>query len=154
MKSLSAFAPAVLLSVALVCASAQEKKAAKLDPAKLVGTWTYVSGVREGKKVSDDRLVGKVQITKDTITVPSGDPKKPFIIGYKLNAKASPATIDMAIKDGPVQEGKALGLIALDGDELKLCYVAVMDKDAKRPAKLESTKDNKAFYFVLKREKK
>ena len=49
---------------------------------------------------------------------------------------------------------KAEGILSLNGDELKLCYVDISAKDpGKRPAKFESTKDNKAFYFVFKRAK-
>src|SRR5262249_24059814 len=139
MKSLSVFGLAALLGAAILAsAPAQEKKAAGLDPAKLVGTWVYVSGLREGKKDEKERLAGKVTITKDTFTLPSGDPKNRFVIGYKLNAKASPPTIDLNIKDGPVKEGKALGIIELKGGDLKVCYVPLLDKDAKRPEKFES----------------
>ena len=72
-----------------------------------------------------------------------------FVIAFKIDAKQTPAAIDMDIKSGPVNEGKAQGIIALEGEELKLCYTA----EGKRPARFESTKDNNAFYFVLKRAK-
>jgi uncharacterized protein (TIGR03067 family) len=149
-KTLTPLTLALLVVTAV--AGDEPKKEAGLDPAKLVGDWTYVSGVRAGEKVEKDRLAGTVTITKDAVTLPAG-PDQKFVIGYKIDAKANPATIDLDIKDGPVKEGKAVGIIALDGDEFKLCYVPVEDKDTKRPAKFESTKDNKAFYFVLKRKK-
>jgi uncharacterized protein (TIGR03067 family) len=56
----------------------------------------------------------------------------------------------MEIKDGPFQGGKAVGIITLEGDELKLCYSPNGDK---RPAKFESTADNGAHLFILKRAK-
>lgn len=151
LKQVAAFA--LLLLVVAVAQSEEKKKPAAFDPAKLVGDWTYVSGMRSGEKVDMDRLVGKVTVSKDTFTIPAG-PDMKFIIAYKVDAKAKPATIDMEIKDGPVKEGKALGLLAMDGDRITLCYIPSEDKDAKRPAKLESTKDNKAFLFVLKPAKK
>ena len=52
------------------------------------------------------------------------------------------------------RDTKAEGIVSLNGDELKVCYVETSPKDAaKRPAKFESTKENKAFYFVFKRAK-
>src|SRR5262249_46471428 len=147
MKTLASLTLALL---ALSFAGAEDTKETKFDPAKMVGEWKYVSGVRAGEKIEKDHLVGKVVISKDTFTIPAG-PDQKFIIAYKIDNKATPAKIDMDIKDGPVKEGKSLGIIAFDGDKLKLCYVAIMDKDAKRPAKFESTRDNQAFYFVLER---
>jgi uncharacterized protein (TIGR03067 family) len=141
---------AVTLCLALFAAATAgaDDKPAPLDPAKLVGSWTYVAGTRAGEKVDKDRLVGPVVITKETFTLPGSEPK--LVIGYTVNAKASPATIDMSIKDGPVKEGKAVGLVAVNGDELTICYDPTGQK---RPAKFESTKDNGAFLFVLKRGK-
>lgn len=138
------------LALFIVALAAAEDKKAGLDPAKLVGDWTYASGMKSGEKVEKERLAGVIKITKETLTLPAPEGMKPFVIGYKLDAKASPATIDLDIKDGPVQEGKAEGIIALDGDELKLCYAPA---PGKRPTKFESTAANGAFYFVLKRKK-
>lgn len=125
-------------------------KGKKLDSSKLVGTWTYVSGMRAGKKVGKESLMGNVVITKDTLTMPAG-PEAKFVIGYKIDNSTSPAKIEMSIKDGPVKEGKASGLITLKGKRLILCYVAAPG-DA--PKKMKSTEENNAFYFVLKRAKK
>jgi uncharacterized protein (TIGR03067 family) len=143
MKTVCTLGLALLLAGAAV---AEDKKA--VDPANLVGDWTYVSGVRAGENVPKDNLVGTVTFTKDTVTVPAGGDMK-FLMGYKIDAAKSPATIDLEIKDGPVKEGKAQGLIALEGDTLKLCYSAM----GKRPEKFESTKENMAFYFTLKKKK-
>jgi uncharacterized protein (TIGR03067 family) len=136
------------VALALVALAAADDKA-KLDPGKLVGDWTYVSGVRGGEKVDKERLAGKVTVTKDTFTLPAG-PQDKFVMTYRVDAKAVPAKIDLDIKSGPVNEGKAEGIIAVDGDEMKICYV-VAGLGGKRPEKFESTKENGAFYFVLKR---
>jgi uncharacterized protein (TIGR03067 family) len=146
---------ACLAAVLLVFpATGTAQKGDGFDPGKIVGEWTYVSGVRAGEMVPKDHLGGKVTFTKDAITVPAG-PDAKFLMAYKVDPKAKPAAIDMDIKDGPVKEGKALGIIAIEGDEMKLCYVNVpKDKaDTKRPTKFESTKENEAFLFVLKRAK-
>jgi uncharacterized protein (TIGR03067 family) len=113
------------LAAALATGSrADDKKdKAPLDPAKLEGTWTF---------------------TKDKLTMGEGDMK--FEFKYTVDAKASPATIDLEMTSGPVGAGsKAKGLIALDGDELKLCY-----SPEDRPKEFSG---EKAFLFVLKRKK-
>ena len=122
----------------------------KLDPAKLVGTYTYVSGERDGKKVDADNLKkGTVEITKDTITLKSDQGN--FVIKYKLDAKKDPASLEMEITEGPQGVGvKTGGIIALKGDELKLCYAA-MGGD---PPKDFSAKEGSGnHYFVLKKKK-
>lgn len=147
MKRLSVLC--VVLGLAVVASAQEAKKAAAFDPAKLVGEWSYTEGMRGGEKVGKESLSAKVTFTKDMVTVPAG-PDAKFLMAYKLDTKKSPVEIDLEIKDGPVKEGKALGIIQLDGDTLKLCYTP----EGKRPAKFESTKENNAFYFVLKRVKK
>ena len=146
--------PLTVLGVALLLVSAttgaDDKKA--FDAAKVAGTWSYQSGVVNGGKVDKDHLVGKVEFTKDSITVPSGDKDKPFKMTYKINTKHTPALIDMEIKDGPVKEGKAEGIISLEGDELKIAYV-VAGSGHKRPTKFESAKDSGVFLFTLKKAK-
>ena len=115
----------VAFLVPALAAEEKDKVAARLDPAKLVGTWTYISGVVSGKKVPADHLEkGIVEITRDTITLKSPDGN--FVIAYSVDAKKSPARIAMKITKGPQGEGaKAEGIVALKGDELKLCYPAM-----------------------------
>src|SRR5205823_10362216 len=72
-----------LLVLAAPLARAEEKKAAKLDADKLVGTWNYTSGMKRGEKVEGDNLKGDVVITKDTITL-KGGPDMTFVIPYKI----------------------------------------------------------------------
>jgi uncharacterized protein (TIGR03067 family) len=150
-KLLSSLALVVCVSVL----AAQDKakaipKSAEFDPARILGDWTYESGVRAGEKIDKERLAGTVKITKDKLTLPSGT-EKDFVMAYKLDKKANPVTIDMEIKDGPVQEGKAKGILMMEGDRLKICYHPM---GGDRPKKFESTKDNGAFFFVLKKKEK
>ena len=145
---------AVCLSLAValgIAVSARAEDAKKFDAKKLEGKWTYVSGKKAGEDSAKEALMGTVEITKDKLIIP-GPEGKPMNISYKLDDKETPVKIDMEILDGMFKGGKAEGLIELKGDELKLSYAMIMG-DTKRPAKLESTKDNGAFYFVLKRMK-
>jgi uncharacterized protein (TIGR03067 family) len=130
--------------------AAAEDKGKKLDPAKLLGTWSYVSGEKDGKKIpADDLKKGTVMIAKETITLMAPDGK--FVIKYKLDPAKSPCRIDMEITEGPQGVGaKADGIIALDGEQLKLCYPA-MGGDTPKDF---STKEGSGLHlFVLKPKK-
>lgn len=142
-------APLALVLSLAAFAVADDKKD-KFEADKLVGDWSIVEGTKLGEKLGADHLKVKVKATKDTFIL-EGEMGK-FVMGYKLGTAATPVTIDMEIKEGPVPEGKAIGIISLKGDDLKLCYVP--DANGQRPAKFESTKDNGAFFFTLKRNAK
>src|SRR5205823_1991826 len=87
----------LVLGLLLGSAAAQEK--GKLDPAKLVGTWTYVSGERDGKKTPAANLEkGIVKISKETISLESPDGK--YVIKYQLDPAKTPAGISMEITEG------------------------------------------------------
>jgi uncharacterized protein (TIGR03067 family) len=122
----------------------------KLDPAKLIGTWTYVSGEKNGEKVPEANLkAGSVIIAKDKITLKGemGD----FILKYKLNPAKSPCTIAMEITEGPAGQGSmADGIIDVQGDHLKICYPAM---GGATPTEFAAKKDSGLHYFVLKRKK-
>ena len=131
-------------------AAADEKD--KLDASKLVGKWKFTEGTKSGMKVDEKNLAAEVTIDKDTITIKGGD--MTHVMGYKVDATKSPAEITMEGKEGPAMGSKADGIIALDGDTLKLAYTTNIPMfDGKKPTKFESAKDDKAFYFVLKRVK-
>lgn len=147
-KSLAALALVLGFGFAVV---AEEKKS-DLTADKLAGEWSFVSGKKMGEAIEKDRLNTKTTWTKDTITIPAG-PDQKFVMKFTLDTSKTPATIDMEIKEGPVNEGKAIGIIELKGDELKLCYVPLMGADEKRPTKFESTEDYKTFLFVMKKAK-
>ncbi len=125
---------------------AEDKKESRFDAAKLVGKWKISEGHKMGEALEKERLNSEITFTKDEIHIPAG-PEGKFIMSYKINSQKTPIEIDMEIKDGPVKEGKASGIIELKDDTLKLCYNPMGD----RPTKFESTKDNGAFYFVMKR---
>jgi uncharacterized protein (TIGR03067 family) len=137
--------------VVLAPLTAADKDDAKLDPTKLIGTWSYVSGEEDGKKkTADDLKNGFVEITKDTIMLKSSD--ETYVIKYTLDTKKTPVHISMEITKGPQGEGsKAEGILELKGDELKLCY-ASMGGDA--PKEFSAKEGSKFHLFVLKPKKK
>jgi uncharacterized protein (TIGR03067 family) len=139
-----------LVAVSVAVAQDDDKKPAKLDPAKLVGTYKLTAGKKAGENIGDDAKKGKVVFAKNTITI-KGDDGMDFEFSYKLDPKASPVGIDMEItKPDALKGAKALGIIEAEGGEVKLCY----QPDGKeRPKKFESTKENGYHLFTLKKEK-
>ena len=135
------------VALAALSAADDKKDDKKFDAAKLEGTWEYKSGEKNGQKVEGEALKPKVKISKDVITVGEGDMR--FEFKYTVDAKASPAAIDMEMGKSPVGgEGtKAKGIVEFDGDDLKLCY---NPGEGDRPTKFDGAK---AHYFVLKKAK-
>ncbi|HLW65440.1 MAG TPA: TIGR03067 domain-containing protein [Gemmataceae bacterium] len=138
---------ACVLVVGVASLGADEKES-KFDASKLVGDWTYVSGMKGGEKVDPNNLKNKVVITKETLTL-TGEQK--FVMKYELDTSKKPVGIKLEMTESPFGAGaKAIGIIACNGKELKLCYDP--DPEAKKaPEKFESTKENKAHLFVLKK---
>lgn len=145
-----------VLSVAIVMAllapagADDKKKDDTIDAAKLVGTWSFVSGEKNGQKADAEALKKlSVVLTKDTLTM-KGD-MGDFVFKYKLDTKKSPCQIELEMTEGPVGQGsKATGIIALKGDELKLCYPAMGGETPKDFAAKEDSGNN---FFVLKKKK-
>ncbi|AWM39766.1 hypothetical protein GobsT_18720 [Gemmata obscuriglobus] len=134
------------LVIGLVACSALTAPAAdeKLD---LAGTYTLVAGKKNGADVDETAKKAQYTVTADKFTIKGGEVK--FVMGYKLDAKANPAQIDMEILEGPegTKGTKAVGIVELKGDTLKVAYS--LDKE-KRPKEF----DGKAgYYFELKKEK-
>jgi uncharacterized protein (TIGR03067 family) len=122
----------------------------KFDPAKLVGTWKLVAGVKDGQKMGEEDLKKfQVILTKDQLTLKADDAT--FEMKYDLDAKKKPIAIKLEITKGPIGEGsKADGIIELNGDDLKLCY-ASMGGDA--PKTFEAKEGSKVHLFTMKRTK-
>jgi uncharacterized protein (TIGR03067 family) len=139
------------LAVAGAPAAAGEKgKKGVLDPASLAGTWVYVAGERDGKKLSaDDLKKGYVEISKEAIKLKSPDGE--FVLKYTLDVTKKPARIELEIVKGPQGEGvKAVGIIALKGDQLLLCYPAM---GGETPTAFAAKAGSGLHLFVLKRKK-
>jgi uncharacterized protein (TIGR03067 family) len=135
----------VLLAGSIVAADDKDK----FDAGKMVGTWTYVSGEKNGTKVDPETLKGgTVKITKETITLES--PQGKFVIKYTLDTKNSPVSLAMEMTESPFGAGAmAKGIIDVKGDELKLCYSTEGDA----PKKFETKEGSNSHLFVLKKSK-
>jgi uncharacterized protein (TIGR03067 family) len=122
----------------------------KIDSAKMLGTWHFVSAVKDGKKASEEDLKkASVEITKETITLKGPDGN--YVIKYELDPEKSPCHINMEITDGPQGKGsKATGIIALKDGKLELCYPP-MGGDT--PMKFEAKEGSNLHLFVMKHAK-
>ena len=70
---------------------------------KLVGTWNYASGEKNGEKLDADHFEGQsVEITKKTITLKS---QETFVLEYELSTDQKPVTVKMTITEGPFGVG-------------------------------------------------
>ncbi len=135
-----ALAVGALACLALTSRAADEKT-------DLTGKYTLVSGKKNGTAVDDTVKKAEYTATADKFTIKGGEFK--FVMGYKIDPKATPVAVDMEILEGPdgSKGTKALGIIEMKGDTLKLAYS--LEKD-KRPKDFEG---KTGFLFELKKEK-
>lgn len=140
---------ALLSSVFCLPLSAQENKAGRQPDAKSVaGVWVIKHGEVAGDETAADRLPPRLTIEETEFVIPSGTGEN-FVISYEIDNSSSPARIDMTIAAGPAPESSARGIIAFEGDQLRLCYDP---SGSKRPEKFDSTAENGFYYFVMERE--
>ena len=146
------FALTLALAVAVSAEDKKnDKKPADFDAKELAGKWNFTEGMKAGEKTEADKLKEPAVITAEKITLKTADGT--FIFKYKVDAKASPVAIDMEILEPDGFKGaKAKGIIALDGEKLKLAYNPT--PDGARPTDFKSTKDNGHHVFMLKMAKK
>ena len=143
MKTFAAIALGLgLLGLLGGTAPAQEKKAPKLE-----GKYTLVAGKKNGAEIDEESKKAAYTFTADKINIKGGEVS--FVMGYKLDPKTEPMNIDMEILEGPdgAKGMKALGIIEVKGDAVKIAYSTEKDK---RPKDFKGEKD---FYFELKKAK-
>ena len=118
---------------------------------KLSGTWTLVSGERNGQRLPDERIGGlKVTIGADMITVNDRDNRPALVVSYKLNTAKTPNEIDMKIVQGPHPNEVAHGIVTLDSaEQMRFCYST---GNQGRPAEFRTVPGGTvATLFILKR---
>ncbi|TWT53800.1 hypothetical protein Pla22_14330 [Rubripirellula amarantea] len=129
---------------------------------KLQGRWLVVSGVNQGRELSEAEVEGTyVTITTNTIVTYDRDQRQRFRAVFRTDEAKDPIHITMtsvadnASTDKLKTEPKpsqpvASGILKLDGDdEWTLCYGL---PGADRPKAFESTASNRAMLFKLKKE--
>jgi uncharacterized protein (TIGR03067 family) len=126
-------------------APAQKEKAAA---PKLEGTYTVVSGEKDGMPVPADRIKGSIVVfTSDKIVGTDKDKKEFFAANYTLDAAKTPWVIRM--KSTSPKEAEAAGVVKKEGDTVTIAYGA---PGGDAPTEFK-TKENQHL-FVLKATKK
>jgi uncharacterized protein (TIGR03067 family) len=117
----------------------------KPDTSKLVGTYTITSGERDGKAIPAAELAGSViTITREKIVGTDKDKKEFHAATYTIDTATKPWTIRM-VNVSPKNE-KSAGVIAVDGDTVKICYAL---PGGKAPTSFKA--GEKQHCFILKR---
>lgn len=128
--------------------SAGHTQKPKFNAKRLLGTWKYVSGEKngadlEGKHFKDQR----VEITKEAIKLKSPDFE--FVLSYEFMDKTEPQAVKLTITKSPFGAGQATnGILELKKDMLKLCYPPM---GGDMPTKFAGPEGSGLHYFVLKR---
>jgi uncharacterized protein (TIGR03067 family) len=118
----------LLPAVAALClapVSADDKQATgdkKADKHSLDGTYTIVSGEKDGKPLPPDHFRGAVITFKgDKAFGTDKDKKEFFACTYKLDTSAVPWKVKMT-SVSPKEGEKAEGIVQVQGETVKLCY--------------------------------
>lgn len=115
-------------------------------PLKLDGTYTIVAGEKNGTEIPADKLMGSIiKFDGETVLGTDKDKKEFFGCTFQIDKTTSPHTISMT-STAPMKGEKAVGIIEMKGDTVKLCY-ALPGGDAPKEFK---TKE-KQHCFTLKR---
>ncbi len=117
---------------------------------KLEGTWTMVSGEKDGKPVAEQTIkAAKLVIKGDQHDVKIGD--EGYKGTHKIDPSKKPKTIDATDTDGPFKGKTVHGIYELDGDTFKVCF-AKPGED--RPKEFSTKSGTGHILHVWKREKK
>jgi uncharacterized protein (TIGR03067 family) len=140
-----------LALISVTCLSAfADDETAKKDLAPLQGAWKFTAYKGGSAEQAKDLIArGKIVFSGDTLTYYVGDSK----IGagkVKLDLAKKPAHFDVTTTDGSDPGRRVVGIIAIDGDTLKICS---FNHEKKRPTTFEHKDDGPGFLATFKREK-
>ena len=141
----------VTLLVAASGAAAAEKEISAGFISRATGTWSCVNATINGRPLADTS-VKKLHLTlTDTRYKTQRNDEVLFDSTYRLDTTKSPAHINMVGTEGELTGKEAQGIIALEGDTLKICYTM---PGKPRPTKFESATNSEAYFIIWKRDKK
>jgi uncharacterized protein (TIGR03067 family) len=139
----------VLGCFTLAAASAGERAGGdrRADPA-LRGNWVCAAAVVDGKPLAEGVVKElRLTVTPDRYKTQRAD-EVLFDSTYQVDASKDPRQIEMVATEGDDAGKPALGIYAVDGDTLRMCYVL---PGGQRPASFESKPGSKALLVTWKR---
>lgn len=128
---------------------AQDSEAAKKDLASLQGSWTMVSGERDGQAFPAEFLTNSKRVVKGDETTVTVNGELFMKAKFALNPSKNPKTIDYAINGGPYAGLAMHGIYEIDGDKLKFCHST---PGKERPVGFATKPDDGQTISVWKRE--
>jgi uncharacterized protein (TIGR03067 family) len=129
--------------------------AAKKLLKELEGKYTPSSMIRGGEEAPPEFIKSvNFTIKGDTLTVhfkkgDTGEDKAAILV---LDPSQKPTAIDMTPKEGPEAGKPVLGILKVETGSVTLCWADRGDK-TDRPKEFTSTKENKQFLIVMKKDK-
>ena len=117
---------------------------------KLEGTWTMVSGEKDGKSEAEKTIkAAKLVIKGDQHDVKIGDDI--FKGTHKVDPSKKPKTIDATDTEGPFKGKTVYGIYELGADTFKVCFAKAGDD---RPKEFSTKSGTGHILHVWKKEKK
>ena len=122
------------------------------DAAAVQGDWVCVAATVDGKAL-DEKVTSRLRLvlTADRFRTQRGDEEVLFDSTYRLDSGHDPKQIEMTGTEGEAAGRQALGIYALEGDTLRICYTM---PGAERPKEFESKPGSKAFLVTWTRDRK
>ena len=110
------------LSVLALAPIAKGQEASEKQAASLAGRYSFVSGEKNGGEAPEESLKdSKVSITAKEIIATDRSNKRTYMATYTLDTSKKPWRISMESLV-PTIGAKAEGLVAIEGDTLKIVY--------------------------------
>jgi len=121
----------------------------------LEGTYTPTAMTKGGNPSPDEALKGvsAVVIKGDTLTIrfKKGEKDDEHAGTVVVDSAQKPVAIDLTPKDGPDAGKPVLGIVKVEKGTLTICFADRGDP-TDRPKEFSSTKQNKYFLIVLKKQ--
>jgi len=142
---------AIIAVIVATTAFAAEKEINASLASRVIGTWSCAAAKINGKSLPDT-TTKKLRLTMtDTRYKTERNGEVLFDSTYHLDVTKKPAHINMVGTEGDLAGKEAQGIIAVEGDTLKICYTM---PGKPRPASFESATNSEAYLIVWEREKK
>ena len=142
---------AIMAVLIVVSTSAAEKETSANLMSRATGTWSCASATINGK-ILPDSSVKKLHLTMTATRYKTErNDEVLFDSTYQLDTTKVPARINMVGTEGDLIGKEAQGIIAVEGDTLKVCYTM---PGKPRPAIFASATNSEAYLIIWKREKK